>query len=425
MERRILKEVIIEQRNNIENAEKLVDREALENVSDYMDLPHAVVVSGMRRVGKSTLLKQIIDKFYGDKSFYFIDFEDERLVDFELNDFNNLKEVFIELYGKCNTFFFDEIQNVENWQRFVRRLFNSGSKVFLTGSNASLLEREISTKLTGRYLHIELLPFSFAEYLKMKGVQLTNKWYMKTEKRAEINALFNKYLVEGGMPEFVKYEKPDILERLYKDVIFRDIVVRYHIKNVKSLRELALYIFSNAGSLFTFSSLKRATNIGNVNSVKEYLSYLEESFLVFVIKGYNYSLKNQNLNPKKVYVIDNGLRNNIGFSFSANRGQYLENLVFLELKRREEEIFYYKTGNEKEIDFYVRRKKGNPLLIQVSTSLQDKKVEKREISAIIEGMKELKLKESTIITENDEKNIDISNGKIKVIPIAKWLLNKK
>ena len=152
---------------------------------------------------------------------------------------------------------------------------------------------------------------------------------------------------------------------------------------------------------------------------------MEESFLIFVIKGYNYSLKNQNLNPKKVYVIDNGLRNNIGFSFSANRGQYLENLVFLELKRREEEIFYYKTGNEKEIDFYVRRKKGNPLLIQVSTSLQDKKVEKREISAIIEGMKELKLKESTIITENDEKNIDISNGKIKVIPIAKWLLNKK
>lgn len=425
MERRILKEVILEQRDNIENAEKLVEREALENVSGYMNLPHAVVISGMRRVGKSTLLKQIIDKFYGDKSFYFIDFEDERLVDFELNDFNNLKEVFIELYGKCNTFFFDEIQNVRNWQRFVRRLFNSGSKVFLTGSNASLLEREISTKLTGRYLHIELLPFSFAEYLKMKGVQLTNKWYMKTEKRAEINALFNKYLVEGGMPEFIKYEKPDILERLYKDVIFRDIVVRYHIKNVKSLRELALYVFSNAGSLFTFSSLKRATNIGNVNSVKEYLSYLEESFLVFVIKGYTYSLKNQNLNPKKVYVIDNGLRNNIGFSFSANRGQYLENLVFLELERREEEIFYYKTGNEKEIDFYVRRKKGNPLLIQVSTSLQDKKVEKREISAIIEGMKELKLKESTIITENDKKNIDISNGKIKVIPIARWLLNKK
>jgi len=423
IERRILKEVIIEQRDSIENAEKWVEREALESVSDYVSLPHIVVISGMRRVGKSTLLKQIIDKFYADKSFYFIDFEDERLVDFELNDSNNLKEVFIELYGKCDTFFFDEIQNVKNWERFVRRLFDLGSKIFLTGSNASLLEREISTKLTGRYLHVELLPFSFTEYLTMKGTELTNKWHIKTEKRAEINALFNKYLVEGGMPEFIKYEKPDILERLYKDVIFRDIVARYHIKNVKSLRELALYIFSNAGSLFTFSSLKRATNIGNINSVKEYLSYLEESFLIFVIKGYNYSLKNQNLNPKKVYVIDNGLRNSIGFSFSANRGQYFENLVFLELKRREEEIFYYKTGNEKEIDFYVRRKKGNTLLIQVSTSLQDKKVEKREISALIEGMKELKLKESTIITEDDEKNIDTDNGKIKVIPITKWLLN--
>lgn len=422
VDKRILKEVVVEQRDGLKDVGKWVEREALESVFDYIGLPHIIVISGIRRVGKSTLLRQIIDRFYHSGSFYFIDFEDERLVDFEVSDFNNLEEVFLELYGKCQTYFFDEIQNVKNWERFVRRLFNAGGKIFLTGSNASLLEREISSKLTGRYLHIELLPFSFVEYLGMRGEDWSDEWYIRTEKRAEIKALFNKYLIEGGMPEFIKYGKSDILERLYKDVIFRDIVARHHIRNVRGLRDLALYLFSNAGSLFTFSSLKRATNIGNINSVKEYLSYLEESFLIFVIKGYNYSLKNQNLNPKKVFVIDNGLRENIGFSFSANRGQYLENLVFLELRRREKEVFYYKTDSEKEVDFYIREKKGCPLLIQVSTSLQDKEVEKREISALMEGMQELGLDESTIITEDEERVIDTESGIVKVIPITWWLL---
>ncbi len=423
VDKRVLREVVTEQYDNLNKVEDCIERDVINSFIEYIKLPHIIVISGLRRVGKSTLLKQIINRFYRESSFYFIDFEDERLIDFESTDFNKLKEVFIELFGEVNTYFFDEVQNVQGWDRFVRRLYDSGAKIYLTGSNASLLEKDISSKLTGRYLYIELLPFSFNEYLRMEGKEVEKNWYIRTEKRAEIKSFFDGYLTEGGMPEFLRYNKDEILQRLYKDVIFRDIVARYHIRNVKGLRDLSLYLISNLSSLFTYSSLQKATDISNINSVKEYVSYLEDSFMIFVIKGYGYSLKEQVLNPKKAYVIDSGMRRIVGFSFSADRGKYLENIVFLELRRRGKELFYYKTKSSKEIDFFVHHEKEPHSLIQVSTSLHEKEVKEREIRALKEGMQELELNEGVVITEDEDSTIKVKEGTIRVIPITKWLLS--
>jgi len=419
----ILKEVLIDQREFLEDKKDWVKREILNKVEKYLEIPHIIVISGLRRVGKSTLLKQIIEEYYKNEPFYFVNFEDERLIDFKVSDFNNLNEVLIELYGDSQTYFFDEIQTVSNWERFVRRLYDLRNKIFITGSSASLLEREIGSKLTGRYLHIELLPFSFAEYLKMKNVKPDANWHLRTKDRALIRAHFNSYIKEGGMPEYIKYGEKELLQRLYKDVIFRDIVTKHNIRNVDDLRDLSLYIVSNAGSLFTYSSLQRATNINNVMSVKNYVNFLKDSYLLFVVKGYSYSVKKQNLSPKKIFIIDNGIRDSIGFSFSENRGQYLEHIVFLELKRKNKELYYYQTRSKKEIDFLIHTKNEPETLIQVTTSLHDREVENREISTLTEGMKELGIKKGLILTEEDEKMVDTQSGNIQVYPISKWLLS--
>jgi len=421
MRKELLKEIILEQEKERKKIDAGIPREILDSILEYSKVPHAVIVSGLRRSGKSTLLNQIIAAKY-PKDVYYLSFEDERLVDFNVKDFNQLYELFLELYGERKVFFFDEIQNVGKWESFVRRMQEKGCKFFITGSNASLLSKELGTKLTGRNIPVELFPFSFTEFLAFKGVKPSSDGLSLTSERAVLKKHFTEYLYHGGMPEYLKYQETILLKRVYKDILYRDIVARYGIKQVKPLRELGVYFLSNIGGTFSYNNLKNVLGLGSMNTVKSYADYLENSYLIFLVNKFSYSLKEQFAALKKIYCIDNGLAESIAFQFSGNRGKFLENLVFIELRRRTTEIFYYKTKNNLEVDFLIKSGRKDFQLIQVAEHIDSDKTRQREISALDAAMEELGLSTGLILTDDTEEEIKHQKKVIVVKPIYKWLL---
>lgn len=420
MNKHILKDIIVEQNKFVKTINTGIERNDLAQIKKYFKLPHNIVIAGIRRAGKSTLLRQIMNHFV-DKWHYF-NFEDERLVNFQVTDFNNLFEILVELYGDKKIFFFDEIQNIDGWERFVRRMSDNNYKFFITGSNASLLSRELGTKLTGRYFSFDLYPFSFKEYLSFNRYNFKISDLSFTKKRAVLKRYFKNYLSKGGMPEYLQYKTLESLRRVYNDILYRDIIVRYDIREDKVFRELSLYLTSNIANLFSYNSLKNFLGLGSVNTVKSYIDYLEASFLFFSINVYANSLKQQIMAPKKIYCIDNGLANAIGFRFSDNKGDFLENLVFIELKRRNKEIYYYKTSNNLEVDFLIKDGQKKEL-IQVAYDILNEKTRKREIKSLLAAMNELKIIKGIILTYDNEETLKIENKEIKIIPVYKWLLN--
>ena len=423
IKREILKEIAIEQnyatlKLKIKNE---VKREKLTEIKKLLKLPHAVIISGIRRSGKSTLLRQVRRDFYSEDGYYF-NFEDERLINFDVQDFNLLYEVLIEIFGKKKVFFFDEIQNIKGWERFVRRMQDEGFKFFITGSNASLLSRELGTKLTGRHVSFTLYPFSFKEFLAYHQYDFKKDNLFITKERALIRGFLENYLKEGGMPEFLAEKNPQILKNVYTDIIYRDVAVRYGINDIKALRELSLYLSTNISGLFSYNSLKKLLGLGSLNTVKSYIEYLENSFLFFTLNIFSYSLKKQTNNPKKSYIIDAGIANFVASRFSRDRGKFFENLVFLELKRQDREIFYYKTKSNFEVDFVVNNRKKPVSLIQVCCDLKGDKTKNREERALLEAMAELNIKEAFIINDNTDEIKTISKKRIKYIPLYKWIL---
>ena len=421
MRKSLLKEIILEQEKDRRDIDIGIPRTALSIALQYAVLPHAVVISGIRRSGKSTLLGQVIGSIYKN-GVYYLNFEDERLVDFDVKDFNYLYEVFLELYGEKKVFFFDEVQNVPQWEIFVRRMQSKGCKFFITGSNASLLSKELGTKLTGRNVNVELFPFSFREFLSFKGFQLSRDWLSLTIQRAAVKKHFAEYLKHGGMPEYLKYQDATLLKRVYEDILYRDIVARYGIKQIKPLRELGLYLLSNIGGTFSYNNLKKVLGLGSMNTIKSYADFMESSYLIFLVNKFSYSLKQQFVALKKIYCIDNGLVESVAFQFSKNKGKFLENLVFLELRRKFQEIYYYKTTNNLEVDFLIKSGKNDLMLIQVADNLDNEKTRQRELNALIKAMDELKLKVALILTEDTEEEIALKGKIIIVKPIYKWLL---
>lgn len=374
-----------------------------------------VVVSGIRRSGKSTLLFQLMEHF---ESFYYLNFDDERLINFTVEDFRELMLIYKKQF-QTDVVFFDEIQNIDGWERFIRRLFDEDYKIFISVSNAKLLSSELSTHLTGRYIKIELFPFSFIEILKFQNLDYS---IQDTDTKVQINRIFDDYLENGGFPELIKYSDDEFLKRIYEDVIYKDLIVRYKIRNVKQFKNLSQYLFSNFTGELSYNSLKTVLSIKSANTVSEYISYLEESYLIFELFKYDFSLKKQYVSNKKLYVIDNGVRNKIAFRFSNDKGKLLENIVFIELKRRQKELYFYKTKNNHEVDF-VYYEDNHFHLIQVCYSLSDIKTKEREIRALIEAGKELPNTKNMIISYNDEEYTSVDANEIQIIPAWKWLLN--
>jgi len=395
-----------------------VKREILGGLKKSVAAPQILVISGLRRVGKSTLLTQIAHTYLG-KNFYFVNFEDERLLRFQVEDFDLLHESLISLFGEKKTFLFDEIQNVPEWERFVRRLHDQGYKFIVTGSNASLLSQELGTRLTGRSIRVELFPFSFREFLEFREVEIPPLKVLNTVQRAQLLKHANDYVEFGGIPDSLKYPDLEIHKTLYDDVLYRDIATRYKLENVKSLKELTFFLISNVASLVSFNKLKDLLKLGSVNTVISYIDYLENSWLFFVINKYAYSVKEQQIAAKKIYSIDTGLTQSVGFSFSKNKGKLLENVVYLQLRRKIKDIYYYKTVNDHEVDFFLPK---NNTFIQVTQHLDDEDTKKREVRALIEANLEQKKAQLMIVTESEKRQIKEDGCSIQVVPLYEYLL---
>ena len=396
-------------------------RHALTELQPAINSTQIVVITGVRRSGKSTLLQQILKTQFDGKAFYF-SFEDERLLRFTVEDFTVLHEALTEFYGEQTTFFLDEIQNIDHWELFVRRLHDRGMKLFITGSNATLLSQELSTRLTGRTAAYTLYPFSFREFIEYKKPELSKKSPATAVTRGLFSSAFSDYLQLGGMPLHVINQARFFLTQLYEGILYRDIVARYKINDEKSIRELSLYLMSHVASLYSYNKLKAMLNLGSMNTVKNYIHYLENAYLFFSLTRFCYSLKQQQFSPKKIYCIDSALVDALSFKFSENEGRLLENTVFLELKRRQKEIYYYHSANGSEVDFIIRDGVKITELIQVCVSIEDEKTQARERDALIAAMDETGLARGFILTKNTRKIIELEGKIIEVMPVYQWML---
>jgi predicted AAA+ superfamily ATPase len=367
------------------------------------DKKHIEVITGIRRCGKSTLMKQIIKHHYSNIAFF--NFEDSRIFGFDINDFQKLDEIMPQ---KANAFFFDEIQNVDAWEIYVRQLHDRGVKVFITGSNASLLSKELGTRLTGRHLRHEMFPFSYAEFLLFKKIKKSV-------------ASIGQYLNEGGFPEYLVSANTEVLQNLLKDIVLRDIAIRHHIRNTKTLMDITLHLLSNIGKECSFNSLKRSFGLGSANTAADYLTWLEDSYLLFFLPRFSWSAKNTALNPRKVYAIDNGMINANTLSFTDDKGRLLENTVYVYLRQQHYSLYYYREN--KECDFVVFASRKCIMLIQVCWELNaDNKV--RETEGLLEAMRYFKMNEGIIITFNQKEELYLDGNIIYLLPVADFLLGK-
>jgi predicted AAA+ superfamily ATPase len=366
----------------------------------HPDKKHIEVITGVRRSGKSTLMKQIIKKYYRNIAFF--NFEDARIFGFEVGDFQKLDEVMPQ---NTEAYFFDEIQNVPSWEIFVRQLHDRGAKVFVTGSNASLLSKELGTRLTGRHLRHEMFPFSYQEYL-----------LFTKQKKSFVS--IKRYLKEGGFPEYLGSLNPDILQTLLKDIVLRDIAIRHQVRNTHILLDITLFLLSNIGKECSYNSLKKSFGLGSANTASDFLSWLEDSYLLFFLPRFSWSAKNISVNPRKVYAIDNGLMDANTLSFTEDQGRLLENAVYLFLRQRYVSLFYFREN--KECDFVVFENRKCKLLIQVCWELNHDN-RSRETEGLLEAMKFFKKKEGMIITLNQRDIIKIGDYQIELIPAADFL----
>ncbi len=413
-----IRAVLLEQFQAFWRRDTGIERTQLAQLERAAPLPHAVIISGLRRVGKSTMLAQLAHRL-GEDAFYYVNFEDERFLGFQADDANDLYAHLVELFGERGVFLLDEIQNVPGWERFVRRFMDLGLKFYITGSNAALLSRELGSRLTGRYVPVELFPFSFAEFLRFRGYPPPDLSRLTTVEAARLQGQLADYLRLGGIPEPLKYPDLPLARTLYDDVLYRDIATRYRIEEVRALKELAFYLMSNPAGRVSFNKLKEQLRLGSVNTVKNYVEYLENSWLIFTVNVYDFSVKRQQIAPKKVYAIDTGLANAVGFFFSPNTGKLLENLVFLALRRQTPEVYYYTSPGGYEIDFYLPR---TGELIQVSQNLAQPATREREIRALSDALRGLGLTRGLILTDANAAPIETDGLTLEVRSVVEWLL---
>lgn len=414
--------IIKEQRQElekIEKEEKIIERERLEEAKTYLSHPNIVVVTGIRRCGKS-VFSYLLEK---NKKFAYINFDDERLAGIKTDDLNKILEAFYELYGEIEYIILDEIQNIAHWELFVNRLRRT-KKVILTGSNSNLLSSELATHLTGRHIDIKLFPFSFREFLSFKGFQLSNTY--TTEEKAKILLYLNEYLDSGGLPEVYKFGKAIVI-KIYEDILTKDIILRCKIDKIREFKDLSRYLIFNSSGEVTYSRLSRILNIKHVSTVSKWVSYIENAFLIFKLERFDFKLKQQFIAPKKVYCYDTGIVSSIGFKFSENRGKTLENIVAIELQRRKErnknlEIFYWKDSQQNEVDFVLKEKTKVSQLIQVTYINNESELKEKRIKSLLKASKELKCNNLLVITWDYEDKKKIDKNSVEFIPLWKWLL---
>ncbi|MHC1575860.1 MAG: ATP-binding protein [Methanosarcinaceae archaeon] len=421
MDRNKLRQVIIDQQLLFEREDCLVDRDI--DMWQYLKGNEIIIISGIRRCGKSSLLKLISREIAGEK--VYINFDDIRLVDFDADNFSDIPDILTELYGGTSgiTYFLDEIQNVPHWERWLNNLYGQGVKVFVTGSNSHLLSSEISTYLTGRNKVIRLFPFSFREYLRLENGAMPpdqDLQLLPSGEKALLYRHFLEYFEMGGFPLVLINNDLELSANHFEDILNKDILNRYRIKEQRSLKDLILFLFSNVGSIYSYSTLKTVSGIKSLSTIKNYVDYFQNVFLLYQVQRFDYSLKKQAISSSKIYSIDNSFLRTIAFNFSENKGSRLENLVLIHLKRMGKDVYYHSGKNE--CDFVIKDMLKISEAIQVSLELADPVTRKRELAGLIEAMNAYDLTEGLILTLDGEEELTVDGLTIRVKPVWKWLL---
>jgi len=431
MERNKIKELILEYRERFTSLDdSLIPREIQKTIQSYLSSKEIIFITGTRRGGKSSLMKLICADLIKDNlipltNILYLNFEDERFIEFKVSDFNLIYEVFLEenTPNKKSYFFLDEIQNIPEWEKWVNRLYEMYQiKIFITGSNRKLLNSEVAGTLTGRNRVITIFPFSFREFLQYKKIKHDDSSLYITEERAKIKNSFQEYQKLGGYPEVIKSNDPTLLEQYFKDFIYRDILPRYTIRKNKALRELCLFLASNIATIHSYKKLQQLVEAKSLNTIKHFLEIFEEVYLFFQVDLFDYSIKRQIYNPSKIYTIDTALSQSVSFQFSKNIGHIYENIVFLELKRQNKELYYWKDEKGREVDLAIRSGREIEEMIQVCYNMSNPNTRNREIQALIKAHQEFKKSKLTLITDDEEDIYQYGNISINIIPLWKWLI---
>jgi predicted AAA+ superfamily ATPase len=374
-----------------------VVRDSLEKI--ILRIEFITIITGIRRSGKSTLMHQLIHQL--DQDFAYFHFEDPRIFGFSVDDFPKLEEVL----GDTSYYFFDEIQNVPQWELFVRKLHDQGKVICITGSNASLLSKELGTRLTGRNITKELFPFDYNEYCTFYS-------YKQDSDSAA------KFMNDGGIPLFLKTHEITYLHQLLRDILYRDIIARYGIRNGKLVEELTLFLISNIAKPYSLNGLKKTFNLGSANSVSDYVSWLEDSYLFFSLPRFSWSLKSVAVNQKKIYSIDTGFAQANSLSFSSDKGRLFENMIYLSLRRKFTDLYYFREKGE--CNFVVKEKEKVTQVVQACFELNSDNLQ-REMNGLKEAMDFFGLQEGIIVTLN-QTDLFINDDKhIRVVSANDWL----
>jgi len=420
LDKYLLKQILLEQKEEIAGLLKgnAVVRDAYPAARKLLGSDLIKAVMGIRRCGKSFLSHQLL----AGKKYGYVNFDDERFIGAKTSDLNSFFEVIKEIEPKTTHLLLDEIQNINGWELFVNRLKRSGYNIVVTGSNSRLLSRELATHLTGRHFTVELYPFSFREFLTIKGVSLAADDFYKTEARAVIRKTLEDYLAAGGFPEAVRLESAgEYLRSLFDKIITRDIVERYGVKYVRDLKEIALLAVSYFGAKFSYHKIRKIFEVKSVHTVKNYMDYLEQSYLVFQLSPFSFKRTEMVRQARKLYCIDTGIINAIVPRVTVDRGRLIENAVFLQLKRMGKEVYFYAQADF-EIDFLVRSGTRIEQLIQVCFSMADSETRKRELKSLLKASEKFDCRDMLIITWDEEGEEVYNLKKIRIVPLWKWLV---
>jgi predicted AAA+ superfamily ATPase len=411
------KRIIAEQREELKIIKRLgwVPREKENLVNTESRLVQ--IITGVRRSGKSTLAHRALHELH----YAYINFDDERLMGFSPDDLDKVLEALYSVYGEFDRLVLDEVQNVDGWHLFVNRLQRNDIKIIVTGSNSKLLSSEFATHLTGRYYIVELLPFSFNEFLLSQKADLTK--VITTRGKGLLAGYFENYLKNGGFPELSTGEqKASYIASLFDAIVTRDIIFRHKIRRVREFRDMALWLAGNYGTEISFNRLKNLFDLGSDHTARNYVSWLEEAWLFLTLPKFSFK-RQESLRYRKIYMVDNAFAGLGAIPNTPNLGRLLENLVFLELFRRKQklnaELYYYKKNTE--VDFVIYGNQVVQELIQVCLTLNDQKTRNREIRALQTAARDLHPLRMTIITLDEKQEITTDSNTIQVLPVTEWL----
>lgn len=416
-----MKEIVLSQK--IERDELLggryVQREGLKRARESLQGNLIKVIIGPRRAGKSVFSIQMLEGL----NFAYLNFDDERLV--STSDYDELLKAIRQVYGETKLILFDEIQNLPKWELFINRLHRRGFNVILTGSNAHLLSRELSTHLTGRYIQFQIFPFSFLEFLRAKEFAMDEALELK-ERQGLLLGHLDSYLDKGGYPEIVvkDLDVKNYLTTLFESVLFKDIVKRHSVRYTKMLSDLAHYSITNHSNEFSYTKLKNILEFRSVHTVENYTEYLTEAFLIFSVDRFSFKLKEQMRSPKKGYAYDTGVIHAIKLKTGKDIGRLMENLVAIELMRRGVEFYYYRSVNGKEVDFLIKRGPKVDELIQVCYDINHYGTRKRELTSLAKAGKAIGCDRLTILTWDYKAEEKYSGERVNFLPLWRWLISR-